>query len=357
MLAQCAATTLLLSALAQLQPPEHDEQTRAAIELESRVIAARLGIPSGQADLTVHVSPSDTRQWRMWFLGDKLRMEQLGGKGVGPRKIVRADGKIYHRSYGIGVDGEVKRGSAEVHPDDWEGTMIFDLRRLGLIKAPAGVLHSVEKDLALGNPQRARSTIESAELDGRPVRLIITEGIGGKNTLKTWIDEERGPSLLRVENHIVLNGKQFLDSVTSELALVDGTWFPERVTFARSVDGRALPPQVTELTNIRLNQPIDEGLFTLGSVGIDPGERVNVTPAASQTPPVWDGANLVTEREWYSRPESPLETPPQLAADAQRPIRWTLIAMNVAAAIVCLAIVVVRGRRSGGAPPAPSRES
>ncbi len=277
-------------------PAQFDAETERAIALEQSVVAARQGIRSGEADAIYKGhSGNDVRRWKLWFRGDKLRMEQFPTALEQPAKIVRSDGHIYHKQVGMHEKtGQLSPGNAEIHPDDWNGTMLFDLRRLGITLTSTGGLHSISDwNHTLGTRQRLRSTIADVELNGRAVKLITRFGLGGR-VGKFWIDEGRGLSLIRAEHTITHRGQVIADVFVVDLGQFDGVWFPKHVSLLRTVDGIGPSAETITLENVRLNQGIDEHLFTLASVGVEAGETVNVRPKpAGPMMPIWDGTKLV----------------------------------------------------------------
>ena len=314
-------------------PAQFDAETQRAIALEESVVVARRAIRSGEADV-VHtdVSGSDIRHWKLWFQGDKLRMEQYASSQEQPAKIVKNDAKIYHKQ--VGIHEKTKQlmlGNAEVHPEDWNGTMLFDLRRLGITMIPSGGLHSTNDwNHTLGTKQRLRSTIADVELNGRPVKLITRLDPDG-DAIKLWIDEERGPSLVRGELTSKHRGQVLADVFVVDLEQFDDVWFPQRVTHHRTVGGFGPPADETTLKNVRLNQGIDENLFTLGSVGVEVGETVNIYPSSpGKMSPIWDGTKLV-ERG------SPLPTAKPAPVGSLR--NWIVLA-NLAFAAACVTFYI-----------------
>lgn len=322
-----------------------------ALALERRVLDYYRSLSSGEATLTVEVSREDVRRWKLWFKGDRLRMEQFESRYERPKQIVRADGRIFHRGFGTRpATGESVLGLPEIHSEDWTGTSLFDLRKLAVVAAPPGILRALDSwERPLGDAQRIRERIEQENVEGHVLTRIDMRA-GDGNTTTIWIDEHRGPSLVRYKHTADVRGKTYVDLQNNELEHYDGVWFPRRLVHQRFVNGRPLRAQVTTLTDVRFNHPIDDSLFTFASVGVKPGDLVNVYTEGSPPPVMyWDGEQLQPAASRRPQAVNPLpdraSQPPFEGLVGWR--RWVMI-LNGGAALVCV-VFFLRRRSSSSA--------
>src|SRR5690606_17668308 len=158
-----------------------------------------------------------TRTWKLWFDGDRLRMELLSSQYDRPKTIIQAEGKIFHRGVGVKSDtGEEVLGNAEIHNDGWKSSL-FDLRKIAVIATPPGVLHSIGNwEHPLADTTRMRERIVREIVDGIELVRIDMRAPDGDHT-SIWIDEDRGPSLVRYRHTASVKGQSLVDVHINEL--------------------------------------------------------------------------------------------------------------------------------------------
>ena len=331
----CGATS------ASAQNKEVDAVTQAALDLGARVEAARKSIRTAHARLVIdQLGGRDVRTWTLWADGPRMRIETAHSQFELPSKAALDGEFVFTRNYGIRGDGDdFVIGSAEVHGADYNGTMLFDVRRLGLLPVPLGAWHSIPESRSLLNdPNQLHSTLEDVERDGQRLTLITRHG--NDRVARMWIDEQRGPSVVRMEHAVTVGTEEILDTLTVQVAEIGRHWFPVEVTYSRSVDGIPLgPTERTQLKDIRLDAPLEPELFTLASFDVQRGEQVLVTPTPTNGNPIWDGTKLVSANE-----------PAEKLLPVRRQLQFWLVVANLAIAAVCV-IAYWRARSQQSKPP------
>ena len=241
-----------------------------ALLLEESVFKTRRAIRSGEAEVRV-AKGRRNRHWKLWFKGDRLRMEKFDASGEVMCTTVHTPKQTFVRRISMKENGEAVV-TTSVHEADPErgGENIFDLRKLGLYPLPVHSLHSIDDWLYfVANPKHRRISNGPATLEGHDVTEIVFLASDGDKT-RVWIDEHRGPSIVRIEHTAHPKGRDvFVDSLAVDLAEIDGLWFPVQVVRQRKVGFRVYAPEAVVLENVRLNHEIDDSLFTLRSTGVE----------------------------------------------------------------------------------------
>lgn len=249
----------------------NEHLAQQALLLEESVFKTRRAILSGEAEVRVATGRRNSH-WKLWFKGDRLRMEKFDTSGDVMCTTVHTPKQTFVRRISMKENGEtvVTTSVHEAHPNRG-GEHIFDLRKLGLYPLPVHSLHSVDDWLYfVANPKHQRISNGPATLEGQDVTEIVFLNSDGDRT-RVWIDEHRGPSIVRIEHTAHPKGRDvFVDSLAVDLAEIDGLWFPVQVVRQRKVGFRKGPPESVVLANVRLNHDIDDSLFTLRSTGVEP---------------------------------------------------------------------------------------
>jgi hypothetical protein len=86
-----------------------------------------------------------------------------------------------------------------------------------------------------------------------------------------------------------------MDSIESEMKQYDvgGVWFPEVVTYQRSVGGKIEREQVLTVDSAEFNVEADKKLFTLAGMNIPPATLVMGALDENGISQEWDGEKLV----------------------------------------------------------------
>jgi len=283
-----------------------DEQTQRAIEIEKEVLAYRQAIRTIRADMTISSSGgNDIRHRKLWAKGGRLRVDQLKGAIEAPYMAIRGKDYIYSRGFGRNeVTKKLELSITSAYRLSWKGSPLFDLRMIGVVPVTTTSLPSVtEWEHPLAKANRARSTIKSAWLDGvdADLTLITTSDQQGDGQIKLWIDPRKGPSLIRCERRLKTSRGTYLDVYESQLEQFGDDWFPTKTTCLRFKNWFPVPLgiEITTLSNVEVNQEIDDAVFSLSAMSVDPGDAVS-TPDGTA---IWDGEQLISR----SRPRSKLK--------------------------------------------------
>jgi hypothetical protein len=192
------------------------------------------------------------------------------------------------------------------------------------------------------------STLNSAARDKLKLRRdrwkeadcwVISFRINRRADCELWIVPSHGYNVARNISESLERGKPCRTTVETEAAPVgsSGLWFPRTCTYEAVSDGKLIDKEEIRVTNVSLNEPIDDKVFTLAGMDIAPD-----TPIAGKLPDgrphvwTWTGTSVVDHVNPKFIPEPP--------APSRR--GW-LIATAVVFAIVAaaaLAIYLLRGR-------------
>ncbi|MCA9045535.1 MAG: hypothetical protein KDA69_14510 [Planctomycetaceae bacterium] len=163
-----------------------------------------------------------------------------------------------------GSDGTKSWGKTQSYPLDWDGSPVFDLHVLGVIPAsPIGLGKLLlRKDSVLGQTQLQRTAFERVMLNGdEVVRIEMKNGDSISRTV--WIDDTKGPSVVRVRYRAHYKGQLVEELMQVELQQVGDNWFPAQLATQRYTGGFPIPKEFVTISNVRLNEEIDDNLFDL----------------------------------------------------------------------------------------------
>jgi hypothetical protein len=280
-----------------------DEQTQRAIALEKEVLAYRQAIRTIRADVTItsstNSSGNDIRDWKAWAKGDRLRVDQKKGAIEAPHVVIKGNDYIYSRGFGQNeVTKELELSITSAYRLSWKGAPLFDLRMLGAVPVTTTSLPSVtEWEHPLAKANRTRSTIKSTRLDGvdADLTLITTSDQQGDGQIKLWIDPRKGPSLIRCERRLKTSRGTYLDIYESQLEQFGDVWFPTRTSCRHYKNWFPVPisSEITTLSNVEINQEIDDEVFSLPAMMVEPGDAVS-TPEGMA---IWDGEKLISSEQ------------------------------------------------------------
>jgi hypothetical protein len=279
-----ASSAIRVECAFAFQSPAFDQETLRAIEIETLVLDARRRITSCEAIVEHRSIDGRRKTYKLVCDGPNVRMD------YGLSIVVKTDDHIVVRN----VSGR-SYFPGQIHPSNWNGSMIFDPRQLGITIAPVGVLHSCNGLTdCLATRNRAQSTLTRERRDARDLVHIQTR-FHNDFTTDLWIDEQRGPGLVKAEFHTFHKGQSLHDRMTIDLVEVDGAWFPKKVTHQRATNGLFWSADVAELREIRINQGADYQLFTPAGMGFLAGDRLKDSrrTATPSTPLIWNGKELV----------------------------------------------------------------
>ncbi len=350
----CPTAFLLLSLLQSADSPAADP---SVAEIEQAVLTRRRSIRRGIVSLEAKISGSnseldDERFTTIWFDYDrnKIRSDVVNhwkNRDEPTYRMIQCSNCERSDYY---VDYEAKPlanavTSITLAPltDDVRKqrlTEIFDPRMLGLVASESTALRIYHFETTLNCATRDVPKLRPDRWKGVDCWVISFH----KNTrqrvyCELWVVPSHGYNVARniLESH--LGGKPYRRTLEIEAAPVgnSGLWFPRTCTYEAMSDGKLIKKEELRVTNVSLNEPIDDKVFTLAGMDIAPD-----TPIAGKLPDgrphvwTWTGSSVVDHVNPTFIPEVP---PPSR--------RGWLIATAVACAIVAtvaLAIYFRRGR-------------
>lgn len=221
---------------------------------------------------------------------------------------------------------------------------IFDPRMLGLVAIRSDGLRHNHFESTLNSATRDKPKLHRDRWKGADC-WVISFRINRRANCELWVVPSHGYNVARnISESLENGGKPYRVTVETEAAPVgdSGLWFPRTCTYEAVSDGKLINKEVLRVTNISLNEPIDDKVFTLAGMDIAPD-----TPIAGKLPNgqphvwTWTGTSVVDHVNPKFIPAPP---PPNK--------RGWLIAAAVACAFVAtaaLAIYLRRGRLKSSA--------
>lgn len=352
-------TFLLLSLLTGADVPAADP---SVAEVEQAVLTRRRSIRRGMMSLEAKLSGGnsefdDDRFTTIWFDYDKnkIRSDVVNhwkNRDEPTYRMIQCSNCERPNYY---VDYDEKRltnavTSITLAPltDDIRKsrlTEIFDPRMLGLVASESTALRIYHFETTLNCENREKPKLRRDRWKEADCWVISFH----KNTrnrvyCELWIVPSHGYNVARniLESHV--GGKPYRRIVETEAAPVGSTglWFPRTFAYEAVSDGKLIKKEELRVTNVSLNEAIDDKVFTLAGMDI-----ASDTPIAGKLPDgrphvwTWTGTSVVDHVNPTYIPEPP---PPSKRS-------W-LIATAVACAIVAtaaLAIYLRRGRLKASA--------
>lgn len=287
-------------------------ELQQALELEQQVLEYRQQIRTIEAVVDLRIG-GDRRRWKQIQQGERWLMEFESGPQQRRQVFVRGDGQILTRSQQPDpVTGELQWGTASVRPESWkQHTPLFDLRLLGITAQSVSVLResSFESTL-LGNQALIRNRLEFT--GNQREKMGIIESVISPSELypsarprKLTIACDRGPSLVKISKSFTNRENLLRDELDVTLGQFDGIWFPEQVRYQRYVNDNPGPLELVTLSQVRINQPVAEELFSMSALQLQPGDEVLVYTREPSVLQHWNGTQLV---DLEDRPRATLTT-------------------------------------------------
>jgi hypothetical protein len=231
-------------------PSDRPEALQRAIAYRDALFAARLEVQLTSFPERPGAAP-ETEFLTFRAAGDRFLVTHRGDADGCVMDEGQKDGRPYVTSrtfaprYALHIDGQVWQASdaeaaARLSPPDLALFDAFDLRQLAL--NPAMYNRSID-DLErtaseLGTPLRYTTSKEGG--------LAVVTAVAGDIRLRWWIDPERNWNVVRSE----VQGGGAEGSVSLheiELGLLDGLWFPRRVSHVVVRGGEARTVKVCEV--------------------------------------------------------------------------------------------------------------
>ena len=321
---------LVLTAGQETVAQSSGESLRAQA-LIAQVVDYRKRIRTGSALVSVEQPGQDSKRWRAWFKGDAM---------------VRSDNLVYRESQ-IQTGGDYfehhldRVVSPERRPPEDPNSSILNLRLLGVIAMPTFAWPPAQGfDWFVSLFEDADLSVETVDYDGRTVELI-TADMGNDRVFRYWIDEERGPSIVRVEIRSNYRESYLLSTLTCELAEFDSVWFPRQMTYSRKLGDAAMPPAQTVFEDVMFNRELDDDVFSLNALNVPPGTFVHESPHHPMGRRYWDGARLV-----LNAPKSPGKRELQTDPVKQNGATWVVL-INIVLGAGCFVTYMCVKRKKG----------
>jgi hypothetical protein len=174
---------------------------------------------------------------------------------------------------------------------------IFDPRMLGLVAIESTALRNYHFEDELNCSDRDKPKLRRDRWKDADC-WVISFYTNTKYTVycELWVVPSHGYNVARniMESHP--GGKRYRVTVETEAAPVgnSGLWFPRTCTCETVSDGKLIKKEVLRVTNISLNEPIDDKVFTLAGMNI-----ASNTPIAGKLPDgkphvwTWTGTSVV----------------------------------------------------------------
>ncbi|MCG6157244.1 hypothetical protein [Rubinisphaera margarita] len=206
-------------------------------------------------------------------------------------------------------------------------------------------------DSTIRGEGRSDFTLTRDEINGYPVQVLSFTQSGQNNSLElkdtpkrisVYIDENRGPSVVRVERSTDY-GNGWISKVVSntEVTLLDGTdiWVPKKHSVMSYDNGQLQSESHCDIEILSLNEPIDPEMFSLNALGIPIGTPVSllkddVDPRDRYE---WDGSTIA-KVPFYRRASD-------LTSSSNPGLPYLLLGVNVMALGVILLFWQWRKRR------------
>ncbi|MCA8991376.1 MAG: hypothetical protein KDA88_05335 [Planctomycetaceae bacterium] len=267
MFRNCQTTIILLALLSLLgqEASAQDDVAERALKLEREVLAYRESLVNIQAEISEKRGGRTTLKWKVWQKGDRIRFDRGWATRERPAIFVKDDKHVYcRRLVTRAADNSSRWGDIEVNPVDWDAGLVFDVRVLGIIPtSPISLYHrTLSADTVLGKTRLQRTAFEREILNGdEVVRIEMSSGESSSETI--WIDETKGPSVVRVRYRAHYKGQLVEELMQVELQQVGDNWFPAQLATQRYTGGSPIPKEFVTISNVHLNEEIDDNLFDL----------------------------------------------------------------------------------------------
>ncbi|MEZ5941938.1 MAG: hypothetical protein R3C18_11140 [Planctomycetaceae bacterium] len=244
-----------------------DDITEQALKLEREVLAYRESLVNIQAEISEKRGGRTTLKWKVWQKGDRIRFDRERAARQRPAIFVKDDMHVYcRRLVTRAADNSSRWGDIEVNPVDWDAGLVFDLRVLGIVAtSPMSLYHRTLKDTLLTDARFERTAFERDVLNGEEVvRIELRSGDTYSTTV--WIDETKGPSVVRIRYRGLYEGRLIEDLMQVDMQQVGDNWYPAQLAIQRYYGQFPSQKQFVTISNVHLNEEIDDGLFDLEKV-------------------------------------------------------------------------------------------
>lgn len=285
-------------------------------DIESRAVRQRMSINSGHVKLRSKVYEIvkgarklyTERSTDIWFDGDNRRADIVRPLQATKGPIVRdlycmSGDKVFAWLDAKGGAGSTvvmvrKRSEAVLIPTDG----VCDPRLLGLIPVSSANLLYFNSSTIFGLADRSRSVVEQETRGGKKLVIGRYKTVD-QDEFSVWYSPDQGHAIVRVELVTTQGKSQLIQTVDSDLQYIDSVkmWFPKTCAFKESVGGEVREEEEVQVEMVELGSKLGPEVFTLAGLGIHQGTRVQDANDTSGRRSVWNGSEVVEERQ---------ETPP-----------------------------------------------
>jgi hypothetical protein len=339
-------------------PPSYQQACELAVSYRQAIRSCALQFRWRRS--LPHGHKGENCSFQVWVDGRQLRIDRLPHPDVPADQQQHAMGREISCRNCLGPDLDtlhtVLRTAVYTVPRGQRslaGSLdpVFDPRAIGMA---CGMLYDHESrtlSTAINNATWTNRTV-TVGADGL---LLLAATVPGWGTARCWIDPARGHNPVRFEeiSSPTIPGAPKNVEVTRDIELaqdaVSGRWFPSRLRFRATHDGKPHMVEDIEVVSAEVDRPIDPKVFSLAGFGLPIGELV-FEPGATKEQ-YWDGQRLVPNSPVVGKAEVVTHqptTPPRPATPAGWPVgRWLTAGGAVAVALVGVWLLrrAVVGRR------------
>lgn len=323
-----------------------------AQELESQALQQRRAITRGTAKFTLtHLidlgKPSSYRvEGQIWFDGERVRVDrtQFGGvkEASGYRMIEcrHCEKKGYFLYWDeLEIPGQVLVVSLKPirAGDPLTNTPLWDLPVLGMVPTMFTTLTNFQLDSVVGNPNREAPTVTSEQYLNELCWRVDYRRASDQTRVSIWFQPSKGNGVARILSEGKdPDGKPWRADIESDLrkSAGQGIWFPHRCVFTQENDGVLTHKEVVELTDVVLNDPIPEEVFTISGMNIRDGTPISSPLYRTDKEGSWYVENGVPVK----KPNEGLPVAGKAVVTTKRKPRW-VIYLALAAATVSIAFL------------------
>lgn len=220
---------------------------------------------------------------------------------------------------------------------------ISDPRVLGLVGGGMFFLHRHRQDHLLKNTEFCTHA-KVAEVNTGGMATYKANHAYKNGHLETiWFSPAQGDGILRIEYKSPSPDGEVVENTEFELKqYANGIWYPGRCIHTVVGAGAVSTKHVVEVNNAEFG-PVDDSMFTMTSMSLEPGREVTDYTSGTSTARIWNGKEAV--EPWMIKETSPTPAGADSVGPSRRVVMLSLSLALLAAGIILLARKVYRRRR------------
>lgn len=238
-----------------------------------------------------------------WMDSDRLRVDHVDhdpdlGVAAGRRHVEGINCELagYVLQY-----QDIPRVAARLEPKG-KGSMFpaeptFDPRLLGFLPDPFVLLRHGRLDGVVAATDRTQLRGAQEKLDGTDCWVARFEKKGGAIRGAIWYDPQKGYQPIRFEFESPTRDQIVRSVQAVTLQRVGDVWYPKTLRFTRHLGQRLVQQETVEVTQVRINEPIQPEVFTLRGIGIPEGTVFGI-PSRRPESWAWTGSRLVPNSDY-----------------------------------------------------------